>query len=503
MAIEIPQITVTKEQLENMNYKVPLFVKMTRNPSLNYMEFGIRTNCPYEIISSATDASAYAVSPYIDNILDDNGNPMYTTMDGRLSIKMDTSSNGSLTWATWGSSYEYTGTGSILLVVLTVPDDFSDSRMQDGYIYYDVAYAEIGNPTPDLYMNDSNYQDYSANVEYTDGWVRIKMEEETTTSTTTTTTTTTTTSTTTTTTTTTTPETTTTTTTTTPEITTTTVTTETKPPLAVMENEITLEAGQQYQIEANQDNLTYSSNNTGIAVVSSSGKITALKEGKAVISVINQDYDVSQIQVTVVSAEKIIYELGDTNHDAGINAKDAAEVLVHSANIGAGNEGTLSPEALIAADVNADGDVNSKDAAEILVYAAVKGAGGTPYFSSQEKPNISEETTIAAETSATAQTTTTTKETTTTTTARKAPEISSCSINVEQGQYEGYTYHLNINGTYDYYYVTCYEYGIGETTPFITFSNKKSTSSSLYLTAASSLDHVTVSVTPYYTIRCF
>lgn len=81
--------------------------------------------------------------------------------------------------------------------------------------------------------------------------------------------------------------------------------------------------------------------------------------------------------------------------------------------------------------------------------------------------------------------------------AKKPPEIR-CEIKTQQGQYEGFTYTLSVSGTYDYYYVTCYEYGIGESTPFTTFSNKKSSSSSLYLTAASSLERVTASVTPYY-----
>ena len=76
--------------------------------------------------------------------------------------------------------------------------------------------------------------------------------------------------------------------------------------------------------------------------------------------------------------------LGEVNGDSEINAKDAAEVLVHAASVGAGNGGILSEEAFTAADVNADGQVNSKDAAEILVYSAEKGAGGSPVFSGEK-----------------------------------------------------------------------------------------------------------------------
>ncbi len=432
VAVSIDQIELTQEQVKALNYEIPLFVRMDRNPGINVMEFGVRADSELtmKIITNFSDAQPYVQGNYLTYI------PSHTMMDAffftlvnERGMTSGTNAENTLAWNTKAFDEVIRDTGTLMLVVVTIPHDtignLTGGNVRDGYRYYDVAYGEFGDPSPDLYANDIDTpKDYSDSVEYHDGWVRVKMEEETTTSTTTTSTTTTTTATTTTTLTT--PETTTTTTTTltTPE--TTITTTETKPSLAVMENEITLEAGQQYQIEANQENLIYSSNNPEIAVVSSNGKITALTEGNAIITVINQDYDVSQIQVTVVSAEKIIYELGDTNHDTNINAKDAAEVLIHAANIGAGNEGTLLKEALIAADVNTDGDVNSKDVAEILVYAAVQGAGGTPSFSSQREPEETTETTITTETPPT--------ETTTTATTTTKPAVTA-SIETESIRY--------------------------------------------------------------------
>jgi len=79
---------------------------------------------------------------------------------------------------------------------------------------------------------------------------------------------------------------------------------------------------------------------------------------------------------------------------------------------------------------------------------------------------------------------------------RKPPEIS-CEIKAQSGQYEGYTYTLYVSGSYDYYYIDCKEYGFSDNEGYQVLSGNKS-ETSLYLTAGSSLDHVTASVTPYY-----
>jgi len=153
-------------------------------------------------------------------------------------------------------------------------------------------------------------------------------------------------------------------------------TTETKLSLLLKESKVILKAGQQYQIEANQDNLTYSSGNPEIAVVSSSGMVTALKKGEAVISVINQEYDVTQITLTVTSdTSESQAELGDLTQDEKVDASDAAMILVAAANQGSGQDSGLTEIQKTAADVNHDGKIDASDAAYILQYAAAKGAG--------------------------------------------------------------------------------------------------------------------------------
>ena len=156
----------------------------------------------------------------------------------------------------------------------------------------------------------------------------------------------------------------------------TTTETETKPVLMVKGSIVTIKPGQQYQIEANQDNLTYSSSNPEIAVVSSSGMVTALKTGETVILVINQEYDVTQITLTVISdTSESKAELGDLTQDEKVDASDAAMILVAAAKQGSGQDSGLTEAQKTAADVNQDGKIDASDAAYILQYAAAKGAG--------------------------------------------------------------------------------------------------------------------------------
>ena len=60
-----------------------------------------------------------------------------------------------------------------------------------------------------------------------------------------------------------------------------------------------MNVGEKYTIVANQSGLTYKSNNEEIATVSSDGEISAIGKGTAIITVINADYEVVQIKVTV------------------------------------------------------------------------------------------------------------------------------------------------------------------------------------------------------------
>ncbi|MDE6519611.1 MAG: dockerin type I repeat-containing protein [Ruminococcus sp.] len=81
---------------------------------------------------------------------------------------------------------------------------------------------------------------------------------------------------------------------------------------------MTLKNGQQYTIIANQEGLTYKSNNTDVAVVSKMGVVTAIGEGTAIISVINADGDVAQMNVKVIPVSIEV----DCNNDGVFNISD-------------------------------------------------------------------------------------------------------------------------------------------------------------------------------------
>ena|GEM_PF-5241579 len=88
--------------------------------------------------------------------------------------------------------------------------------------------------------------------------------------------------------------------------------------LSLAETVVTLENGQQYQIMANQNDLIYKSNNTNVAVVSKTGIVTAIGEGNAIISAINNDGDVAQLRLTVIPVAVI----GDCNGDGEFSISD-------------------------------------------------------------------------------------------------------------------------------------------------------------------------------------
>ena len=505
VVVAIDQQTFTPDQLKALNYKVPVFVRLEKNPGITAAEFGIEVsdNLTYKIITVSN--TAWSIAEDAEMIL---GN-VFTNKNLAFRMTIADSDKENASWASWANDTACTqSNANLLLLEVELPSTVSGGEHFD--ILYRTAGVGIdGKAHVELWRNGSENYVTAGAVSHIDGWIEIeKTVAVTTTTPTTTTTTTTTTKATTTKATTTTTKATTSTFTTSTSITT---TIETKALLSVKENEITLKAGQQYQIEANQTNLTYSSNHTDIAVVSSSGIITALKEGNAVISIINQNYDVVQINLTVISDNpEPELELGDLTQDEKVDASDAAMILVAAARQGSGLDSGLTEAQKTAADVNHDGKIDASDAAYILQYAAAKGAGAFSGNLSDFMNRIPETTeTTTTTTTTTIQTTTTTTTTTTattttttttetTTTTRKPPSISSCSIEITPGQYEGYLYTLNISGNYDYYYIICNEYGISEPdTPYTVFS-KNAAESSLYLTGGSSLERVTVSVTPYY-----
>ena len=69
---------------------------------------------------------------------------------------------------------------------------------------------------------------------------------------------------------------------------------------------------------------------------------------------------------------------GDCDGSKELDSSDVFELLQHTANVGAGNEGTLTGKELLAADIDGNGSVDSTDLFELLRYCAEKGAGLQP-----------------------------------------------------------------------------------------------------------------------------
>jgi hypothetical protein len=154
--------------------------------------------------------------------------------------------------------------------------------------------------------------------------------------------------------------------------TTTSTLTTTAAPITLSVTALTLSNGEQYKIPVNSNGITFKSSNTDVAVVSSDGTVTAVGAGNVVISIIDLNYNVIQLKITVNANEikQTDYELGDVNNSGIIDAVDASAVLKHYAKISTNQQGTFTKEQELAADVNFDGIIDSVDASKILAYYA-------------------------------------------------------------------------------------------------------------------------------------
>lgn len=97
--------------------------------------------------------------------------------------------------------------------------------------------------------------------------------------------------------------------------------------------------GEKYTLNAVGNDLTYSSDNTNVAVVSESGVIEAVGSGTAVISAVNSKNDAVQVKITV--SESIPMVFGDINNDGIVDGRDASFIMTYYAKTSTGYTGTL------------------------------------------------------------------------------------------------------------------------------------------------------------------
>ena len=151
-----------------------------------------------------------------------------------------------------------------------------------------------------------------------------------------------------------------------------TTTTTTLPPISIGKTEITMKNGDQYTIPANRSDLTYKSNNNDIAIVSPKGVITAVGTGNAIISVIDSEWNVVQINVNVTSSAKQGLS-GDANMDNTVDLSDAVLIMQSLANpnkygLNGTDKSHLTEQGATNADVEGRNGVTANDALAIQKY---------------------------------------------------------------------------------------------------------------------------------------
>lgn len=142
--------------------------------------------------------------------------------------------------------------------------------------------------------------------------------------------------------------------------------------------------------EAEPSSFTFTSFDTSIATVDSTGKVTGVKTGDTVIraaltSSPDLYYDVAvsfyvpePIGPTVTHHDMKVsqYSLGDVNGDEYINSIDSSLVLTEYASTSTGNPVSFTSKQKYAAEINSDSSINSVDASMILSYYAYTATGG-------------------------------------------------------------------------------------------------------------------------------
>ncbi len=124
---------------------------------------------------------------------------------------------------------------------------------------------------------------------------------------------------------------------------------------------------QQLKVLFSNSDIIWSTSDPSVATVDKNGLIEAVGSGIAHI-IATDDEGYSTMCTVTIPKNKFV--CGDCNVDGEINAQDAAEILVYSANLGAGLALELDETMTKVYDYNEDDIINSLDAAAILIESA-------------------------------------------------------------------------------------------------------------------------------------
>ena len=124
---------------------------------------------------------------------------------------------------------------------------------------------------------------------------------------------------------------------------------------------LTLTNGEQYQLETNGRSLQFKSSDPEFLVVNQTGLVTAIGEGEALLSIIDESNNILRIKVTVTAPAARL--AGDANCDGSISVSDAillARVVAEDSTVRITQNGYNN------ADLDKDGSITQLDVAAIL-----------------------------------------------------------------------------------------------------------------------------------------
>ena len=130
---------------------------------------------------------------------------------------------------------------------------------------------------------------------------------------------------------------------------------------------------------------------TGSTTIATGSKTTSTGSTSQTTAATSTGEQGTTTTVTTTPEQPDVKDLGDSNGDGKVDAKDASLVLVSYAKASTGNGDGLTEQQRAAADVNGDGKVDAKDASTILAYYALVSTttGEVPTLKEFAKPKES------------------------------------------------------------------------------------------------------------------
>ena len=174
--ITIEQVTVSPDELAAANYQVPVMVKVNPNPGVNALEFGVKCNLDYEVITKNKEVKKYASLPTAGDSISDG-------LDAAMTVKSSTAEPG-LTWMTYAAADTDETLENFVMLLVKVPED---AKSGDTYV---IDYAEVGagGASKNIFQVKENgtTTDYVKLNDFTvsDGFIKIEGETSTTSETT-------------------------------------------------------------------------------------------------------------------------------------------------------------------------------------------------------------------------------------------------------------------------------------------------------------------------------